>query len=64
MSRQAEATADRLMTVDEVAAYLHISRAQAYLVIRAEGFPLIELGPRLLRVDPGQLQAWLGRKAA
>jgi excisionase family DNA binding protein len=60
----AEATADRLMTVEEVAAYLHISRAQAYLVVREDGFPLIELGPRLLRVDPRQLERWLEKRAA
>ena len=64
MRQSAEATADRLMTVEEVAAFLHISRAQAYLAVRAEGFPLIELGPRLLRVRRAQLDAWLDGRAA
>jgi excisionase family DNA binding protein len=53
-----------LMTVDEVAKVLNVSRAQAYLLVREDGFPLIELGPRLLRVDPAQLRHWLDQKAA
>jgi excisionase family DNA binding protein len=52
------------MTVDEVAKFLNVSRAQAYLTVREDGFPLIKLGPRLLRVDYCQLQSWLERKAA
>jgi excisionase family DNA binding protein len=51
-----------LMTVEDVAAYLNISRSQAYLTVRSHDFPLIELGPRLLRVDRGQLQKWLGSR--
>ncbi len=48
------------MTVEQVATFLNVSRAQAYLVVREDGFPLlIELGPRLLRVDPRRLQGWL-----
>jgi excisionase family DNA binding protein len=52
------------MTVEQVASFLNVSRAQAYLVVREDGFPLIELGPRLLRVDPRQLDVWLANKAA
>ena len=52
------------MTIDEVARFLNISRAQAYLTVRERGFPLIELGPRLLRVDRGQLQRWLDEKVS
>jgi predicted DNA-binding transcriptional regulator AlpA len=55
---------DGLMTIDDVSKFLNISRAQAYLVAREDGFPLIELGPRLLRVDPTQLRRWLDQKAA
>jgi excisionase family DNA binding protein len=53
-----------LMTIEEVARFLNVSRAQAYLTVREDGFPLIELGPRLLRVDPRQLKQWLEQKAA
>jgi excisionase family DNA binding protein len=55
---------DALFTIDQVAKFLGISRAQAYLVVREDGFPLIELGPRLLRVDPRRLERWLEQKAA
>lgn len=53
-----------LMTVEEVARHLHISRAQGYRLIRESGFPLIELGPRILRVNPQGLQRWLDDKVA
>jgi excisionase family DNA binding protein len=52
-----------LMTVGEVSEFLNVSRAQAYLIVRADSFPLIELGPRLLRVDPSKLEQWLEQKA-
>jgi excisionase family DNA binding protein len=57
-----DARPSRLLTIEEVARFLNISRAQGYLAVRAEGFPLIELGPRLLRVDPRQLHQWLDKK--
>lgn len=58
------ALAARLLTIEELARFLSVSRAQAYLLVREDGFPLIELGPRLLRVDPSRLQRWLDDKAA
>lgn len=64
MSTDLKRPDDRLMTVEEVATYLHISRAQAYLAVRETGFPLIELGPRLLRVRRALLDAWLDGRAA
>jgi len=53
-----------LMTVGDVASALNISRSQAYVLIHSRDFPLIELGPRLLRVDRGQLQKWLAQKGS
>ena len=50
---------DALLTVDQVSVRLHCSRAQAYLEVHKDGFPLIELGPRLLRVDSQQLERWI-----
>ena len=64
MTPQALDSKRGLMTVDEVAQFLNVSRAQAYLTVREDGFPLIELGPRLLRVDPRQLERWVEQKAA
>jgi excisionase family DNA binding protein len=64
LKQSAEATADKLLTVEQVADYLNVSKAQTYLLIRRTGFPLIELGPRLLRVRLSQLDAWLASVAA
>ena len=50
---------DVLLTVSEVAEMLHVSRAQAYTLVRRENFPLLILGGRLLRVRRDALEAWL-----
>lgn len=64
MAQATPAASSRLMTVEEVAQFLHISRDQAYLLVHERGFPLIELGPRMLRIDPRRLESWLQGKAA
>jgi len=51
-----------LLTVPDVARLLNISPAQAYMTIRERGFPLIELGPHMLRVRPADLDKWLSQK--
>jgi excisionase family DNA binding protein len=58
------ADTDRLLTVPEVADYLRISRDQAYLTVRARGFPLIELGPNMLRIRRQDLDRWLSERTA
>ena len=57
------ANRDSLLTVPDVADYLKISRAQAYLTIRSRGFPLIQLGENMLRVRRADLERWLSEKA-
>ncbi len=51
-----------LLTVTQVAEVLNVSRAEAYLLVRQRGFPLIELGPHMLRVQPRDLENWLSQK--
>jgi excisionase family DNA binding protein len=53
---------ESLLTITDVARILNISRAQAYMTIRERGFPLIELGERMLRVKPTQLEKWIEQK--
>ena len=53
---------DRLLTVPDVADYLRISRAQAYMTIRSRGFPLIQLGENMLRVRRADLERWLSER--
>lgn len=66
VQRSAQPTTDndRLLTVPDVAGYLNISRAQAYPTIRSRGFPLIELGPNMLRVRRQDLDRWLSERTA
>jgi excisionase family DNA binding protein len=51
-----------LLTIPEVATRLNISRAEAYVLARQKGFPLVQLGERLMRVDPMALELWLDKK--
>lgn len=51
-----------LLTVADVAKYLNVSRAEAYLLVRQKGFPLVELGPHMLRIPPTKLEKWLSQK--
>ena len=60
---------DRLLTIKEVAAYLHVTRQHAWaytipsLVVGAV-LPSIRMGPRSLRVRASDLEAWLERRHA
>jgi excisionase family DNA binding protein len=56
--------AARLLTIPEMADYLHVSRAQAYLLIWEDGFPLITMGPKLHRVKLDALDCWIATKTA
>jgi len=49
-----------VMTVSEVAAYLGVGRTSAYqLVNRADGPPVMRLGPQTIRVRRADLDDWL-----
>ena len=54
---------DRIMSVDSVAAYLHIGRGQAYQLCRREGFPSIRLSERRIVVPRVEFEAWLHDQA-
>ena len=46
------------LKADEVAAVLGISRANAYNLMRSEGFPTIHIGKRMI-VPRDKLVAWI-----
>lgn len=46
------------MTVDEMAAELHISRPTAYELVKQEHFPAFRIGQRIL-VNRAGLQRWI-----
>lgn len=48
----------RIMTVEELASYLHVSRVTAYLLSGREGFPSFRVGRRIL-IDVRGLDAWI-----
>ena len=46
------------MNADQVAAYLGISRAGAYVLMHSEGFPMIRINKRML-VASKKLLEWI-----
>jgi excisionase family DNA binding protein len=52
---------DRLLSVQEVAALLGVSRAQVYRYVTA-GLPCVRLSNRVLRVRPADLESWVGEQ--
>ena len=53
-----EVTSERLLTVDEAAAFLRLSRDRAYALIRDGIIPAVRVG-RLIRIVPRELRAFL-----
>jgi excisionase family DNA binding protein len=53
-------TLEPLLTVDETAAYLGISRRQVYLLLDTGAIPAVRVGTRL-RFVPGELRSYLER---
>lgn len=53
-----------LLTITETAAVLHVSRGEAYRLVRQEGLPVVRMGAggRVLRVNPESLAAWLAAR--
>lgn len=47
-----------LMTPKETAAYMGISMAQIYILLRSKGFPALRIGKHW-RVEPARLQQWI-----
>ena len=52
-------TADRLLTVDELATYLGLSRPALRQMIHRRQIPFIRLGERRIRFNLGDIDAWL-----
>lgn len=49
---------NELLTINEVAKILKISRSKAYSLTKEKGFPLIRIG-KCIRVKEKDLQKWL-----
>jgi excisionase family DNA binding protein len=56
------ATADRLLTVDELAAYLGLTRPALRQMIHRRQIPFIRLGERRIRFDLTDIDAWLAEQ--
>ncbi len=54
-------TQPKLMSVAQVADFLHLSRSKVYQLIRQEGLPVISFG-RAFRVSFVSLQRWLSER--
>ena len=52
-----------MLSVPEVAAVLGISRAGAYELVKAKGFPSLSIGTRIL-VPRDKLAVWIDEKSA
>lgn len=48
-----------LMTIDEVAEEVRVSRWSVQRAIHAGKLPAVMLGPRSIRVRPGDLEVWV-----
>jgi excisionase family DNA binding protein len=48
----------RLITMDEVADWLSVSKQRAYELARQEVIPVVRLG-RQIRVNPERLEQWI-----
>ncbi len=48
----------RILTVEELANYLHVSRVTAYTLAGREGFPSFRVGRRIL-IDGCKLDVWI-----
>lgn len=53
----------RLLTTEEVAAYLHVSRATVYRMVDTRCIPVLRIGG-VLRYSRDQVEAWLLRLRA
>lgn len=56
---------DRLLTVEQVAERLAVSRSTAYEMARRRAIPTVRIpGSNLVRVSERQLEQWIGRGGA
>lgn len=53
-----------LLTVEEVARRLSMSRQGVWSLIRSGALPAVRISPRRLRVHPGDLEKWVERRTS
>lgn len=54
---------DKVYTVPEAAEAIGISESQMYQVIRIEGFPVMRLGKKALRIPKDKFWEWVDKRA-
>lgn len=54
---------DEIMTIDEVAKYLKVTKKTIYYLIYQKSLPTVKLGSRLLRFRKSDIDKWLDAKA-
>ena len=52
-----------MLNANQIAAYMEISRAGAYELMRSEGFPLIRIGKRMI-VPKDKFLQWVDEQVA
>lgn len=57
-----ESEAERLLTVDDVAALLQVPRTWVYAQSRSGAIPTVRLG-RYYRYEPGAVRAWIQERS-
>ena len=60
MSVQAQSSADRLISMDEAAAYLDLAKSTLYTMVSQRRVPYVKVG-RLTKFDRALLDAWIKR---
>lgn len=53
-----------LISVDEAAALMGVSRVAVYELAEREGLPLVRLSAKRFRVPRGRFSAWLSRRVS
>lgn len=49
----------KLLSVEQVAEYLGVSKASVYRAVKHGGLPFVRFGSELLRFRPADLEAWI-----
>lgn len=54
---------DEIMTIDEVARYLKVTKKTIYYLIYQKSLPTVKLGSRLLRFRKSDIDKWIESKS-
>lgn len=55
-------TPEPLLTADQVAERLQFRRERIWAMTRRGELPVVRIGPRDLRYDPTDIEAWIARR--